>query len=313
MLAIYAEITHRGLEPVTAELVTAVKALGTNDEIVLLAAGDKAESYLSELSLKGVDKIYLTELKGSSCVQSDLLAHAMAAKLEQLKPDAVLLPATKTAREVFSRVAMELGLGMTADCTGLAAEQTEGRTVVHQIKPSFGSQVLVSCDVPQGIQVITVRTGSYEPAPVGGKPEVVTDEYTGESAIEVLDFEASEAAASITGADIIVAGGKGAIESGALEKLKAYAEKIGAAVAGSRPLADNGHLPFEAQIGQSGTVVRPQVIITMGVSGAVQFTEGIKGDPLVIAVNTDPEAAIFSFADYAVVEDMNVLLDELLK
>ncbi len=78
-------------------------------------------------------------------------------------------------------------------------------------------------------------------------------------------------------------------------------------------MADNGHLPFEAQIGQSGTVVRPQVIITMGVSGAIQFTEGIKGDPLVIAVNTDPEAAIFSFADYAVVEDMDKVLDELLK
>lgn len=313
MLAIYAEITHRGLEPATAELVTAVKALGTNDEIVLLAVGDKAESYLPELSMQGVDKIYLTELSGISYVQSDLLAEAIAAQLESLKPDAVLLPATKTAREVFSRVAMELGLGMTADCTGLAAEQTEGRTIVHQIKPSFGSQVLVSCDVPKGIQIVTVRTGSYEAAATGGKPEVVKGEYSGESAIEVLDFEPSEAAASITGADIIVAGGKGAIESGAFEKMKTYAEKIGAAVAGSRPLADNGHLPFEAQIGQSGTVVRPQVIITMGVSGAVQFTEGIKGDPLVIAVNTDPEAAIFSFADYAVVEDMNAVLDELLK
>lgn len=314
MLAIYAEITHKGLEPATAELVTAAKGLGVTDEIVLLAAGNEVEKYLPQMSLQGVDKIYTTELSGSSYVQTDLIVNAMTAQLKQLQPDAVLLPATKTAREVFSRVAMDMGLGMTADCTGLTAEQSDGRTVVHQIKPSFGAQVLVSCDVPAGIQIITVRTGSYEAAAEGGKPEVTAIQYDGApSAIEVLDFEPSEAAASITGAEIIVAGGKGAIESGAFDKMKTYAEKIGAAVAGSRPLADNGHLPFEAQIGQSGTVVRPQVIITMGVSGAVQFTEGIKGDPLVIAVNTDPEAAIFSFADYAVVEDMNAVLDELLK
>jgi electron transfer flavoprotein alpha subunit len=110
----------------------------------------------------------------------------------------------------------------------------------------------------------------------------------------------------------VVCVGKGAIEGENFSLAKSYAQKINAAFAGSRPMADQHWIDFEAQIGESGTVIRPEACLICGVSGAIQFTEGIKGDPLVIAINKDPKAPIFGFADYKVVADMKDILPELL-
>jgi len=315
-IGVYVDITNTGVDAVVRELVTAAKEIQavSKEEIVLLAAGANLEQSKADFSIEGVARIYAVNLPGSSFVQTDVLSQALAELVAKLELSAILVPATKGARAIFSRVAMKLNLGMTADCTALKTEVIDGRTVVHQIKPSFGAQVLVSCDVPQGTQIITIRPGTYPEAALGAAPawETITSEAKS-SQIEVLGFEASDTVNSITSADIIVAAGKGCLEGDNFELLKSYAAKIGAAVAGTRPMADNGHLPFEAQIGQSGTVVRPKAVLCFGISGAVQFTEGIKGEPLVIAINNDPEAAILGFAQYAAVMDMGPVLKELNK
>ena len=317
MIGIYVEINQKGVDSSVRELVNAAKSIQAvaGDKICLLVAGNNVEQYREALALDGVDQVCAAELSGVSFAQGDALSAGIAKMLTKLDLAAVLVPATKAARAVFARVAMKLNLGMTADCTALKTEVVDGRTVVHQIKPSFGAQVLVSCDVPRGTQIITIRPGTYEPVALVEKipnwQMLVTE--AAKSQIEIMGFEASQVVDSITGADVIVAVGKGAIEDNNFELAKAYADKIGAAIAGSRPMADNGFLPFEAQIGQSGTVVRPKAVIAFGVSGAVQFTEGIQGEPLVIAVNNDANAAIFGFAQYGAVMDMHGVLEELLK
>ena len=193
---------------------------------------------------------------------------------------------------------------MTSDCTALKVQDGS----IRQIKPSFGAQVMVACEVKGTPQIVTIKKGSTAPADkIDGLP---VDVRTIEAASKITcgDVTALPSSGHLTGADVVVVAGKGAIESGQFEAVKAYADKIGAALAGSRPVADQGFIPFDDQIGESGTVIQPKLCIIFGVSGAIQFTEGIKGDGKIIAVNNDPNAPIRGFADVFICADMGELL-----
>jgi len=315
-IGVFAEITAYGADEALGSLITAAKTVAdvSGEEITVIAAGPDIEKYKEAFSFQGVSKVVLCDLPGVSFVQTDVIAKDLADVIEKSGFSAVLVPATHTARALFARIAMKLNIGMTADCTSLRIEVVDGKTVIHQIKPSFGAQIMVDCDIIGQPQIITMKTDDYEPAALGGTPsvEVLRPETSG-SAITVNGFEEISSANSLHDAKIVVCAGKGAMADDNFQLIQQYAEKIGAAVAGTRPMADNGWIPFSSQVGQSGTVIRPDVCITFGVSGAIQFTEGIKGDPVIIAVNSDPHAAIFGFADYAVVADMHDVLTELLK
>lgn len=265
------------------------------------------------MKLAGVSKVVLIHTLGITYANGDALAPVLADAIRSLDASVVLVPASHTARALMSRVAVLLDTGMTASCFRLETEMVDGKAVIHQIKSSFGSQAYVTCDIKTSPNIITMIPEASEPEKEHGEPEVKVIEKEGlTSAIEVLGREEDETESSIMGADFVVAVGKGAIEGDGLALAKQYAEKEGAALAGSRPMADQNYIPFETQIGESGTVIRPDVCLICGVSGAIQFTEGIKGDPLVIAVNTDPKAPIFNFADYMAVADMDTVLKALL-
>jgi electron transfer flavoprotein alpha subunit len=315
-VCVFAEITDQGVSETYLPLVAFGKSITdvSGESLTALAACDGAEKYGDALQAEGVDEIILAEVPGASPVQTDILAEAVASVIREKDFSTILVPATHLSRSLFARVAMKENIGMTADCTSLRPEKTSDGVVVHQIKPSFGAQIMVRCDVTGGREIITMKTEDCEPAAAGGSaPVTAAAPNVGASAIEVKGFEPVDTAESIHDAEVVVCAGRGAMEDDNFEKIKAFAAKIDASVAGSRPMADNGWIPFENQVGQSGTVIRPKVCFTFGVSGAIQFTEGIKGDPMVIAVNKDPYAAIFGFADYAVVSDMSGVLDALLK
>ena len=118
---------------------------------------------------------------------------------------------------------------------------------------------------------------------------------------------------SITGAEKILSLGRGALEGENLQLAQVFAEKVGAMIGGTRPLVDDGTIPFERQIGQTGSTVHPKICLYLGVSGAIQHTEGVRDAKLTIAVNKDPEAAIFDYADYGVAADMKEILSALLQ
>lgn len=315
-VCVFAEITDQGVSETYLPLVAFGKSITdvSGENLTALAIGDGAGDYGDKLQAEGVDEIILAEVPGASPVQTDILAEALASVIREKNFSTILVPATHLSRSLFARVAMKENIGMTADCTSLRTEKSSDGVVVHRIKPSFGSQIMVRCDVICNQEIITMKTEDCEPAEAGGSaPVTVIHPDAGASAIQVQGFEKIDTAGSIHDAEVVVCAGRGAMEDDNFEKIKALAAKIDASVAGSRPMADNGWIPFENQVGQSGTVIRPKVCFTFGISGAIQFTEGIKGDPMVIAVNKDPHAAIFSFADYAVVSDMGSVLDALLK
>lgn len=314
-IVVYAQITKNGLNPETAELVTAAQEVAkvSGGTITVLAADGQAPSYEDALKLDGVSDVILLHTVGIGEMQADVLSKVIADVITSRDVSTILAPSEHQARALLSRIAVKLDAGMTAACKELKPEAVDGKVVVHQIKSSFGSQGLVTCDITTKPAIITLIPGSYEAAPQTGTPKIqVIEKENLTSALEVLDFEESQSAGNLLGAKRVVCVGKGAIEGENFNLAKAYAEKIGAAFAGSRPMADQHRIDFEAQIGESGTVIRPEACLICGVSGAIQFTEGIKGDPLVIAINKDPKAPIFGFADYKVVADMKDILPELL-
>lgn len=306
-IAIFAESFDGAVAPYTAELVAAAHTLAPESEITVFAAGPA--SLAEQLMWDGVDVLLAqTEL---SPLQEDAMSALLAAMLEQLNPDWVLVPATQFSRALFARAAAALGVGMTGDCTSLAVEN--GVFVQH--KPAFGSSVMVSCMETDSPAVVTVTPGIYAPAPAGRSKSVQTFACPAlpASQIEVLDTESTPQVDSIAAAPLLFSLGRGVMEPQTLAQAKELAQRLGAAVGGTRPLVDSGDLPFEQQIGQTGCTVHPHVCLMMGVSGAIQHTEGIRDAKLVIAVNTDPKAAVFGFADYGAVMDARELLPTLLE
>ena len=165
--------------------------------------------------------------------------------------------------------------------------------------------------------MMTVRPGVYTiPEKSEGDAEVVymDDIQIPESRIEIAEILPQEDSTdSILSAEIVVVGGRGTLEDDNFELVKQFADKIGAAIGGTRPMVDTETIPFDHQIGQTGLTIRPKICISLGVSGAIQHTEGIKDTKLFVAVNTDENAAIFKVADYGMVADLREVLENYLK
>lgn len=315
-ICIYAEVVSDKVNESFAELVTAAKEIRkvSDENIIVLLVTDNPEDYIEDVSLEGVDEIHILETKGISAYATDVLSSVMCQLIQKAEPSCILIPASSIACSVFARTAVLLEIGMTSDCTNLEAVMEQGNLCIRQNKPSFGAQVIVSCIENSTPQLISIVSGAYLPAKRGGMPSIVkvNDIAIGKSAISLREEKLKSESTGIADAEIVVCVGRGAMAENNLELAKEFADKIGAHLGGTRPLADNGYLSFEDQIGQTGCVIRPKVCIAFGISGAIQFTEGIKGNPLFIGVNNDSNAAIFNIADYAVVADMQDILRELL-
>lgn len=317
-IVVFAPITGQGVLPSTAEVVTAARDIcGAGDRVIVVAADDDVARYRDALSFEGVDELVLIRTPDITGANTDALSHAIADALEDRDVSFVLAPASDAARSVMARVAVLMDAGMTAAVKTL---EVAGDGDIAQLKTSFGDQAMVSCSLTTRPGIVTLLPGNYDAAPLSasGAPSVTERVADGlVSAVEVLADDggagnSDDEVLPITAADYVVCVGRGAMTGDNFELAKKYAAKAGAALAGSRPMIDNGWLPFAAQVGESGTVIRPRVALILGVSGAIQFTEGIKGEPLTIAVNTDKDAGISHFAKYLAVADMGDVLKELL-
>ena len=300
-ICVYAESYNGELETVAAELVSAAKGLAetTKEKVQAIVLSDHAEELVKELDKLGVDEIYAVKADHDITLQDDAVSAAIAEMLKKIEPSAVLVPATPQGRSIFSRVAMRLGCGMTADCTEvLAAQREDGSFYIKQNKPSYGENVFVTILTKEGIypQMMTVRPGVYAAceAKESGNANVTffDDIKIEKSGVEILEeLPAENTTDSILGAEVVVVGG---------------------AIGGTRPMVDSEMIPFNHQIGQTGLTIRPKICISFGVSGAIQHTEGIKDTNLYVAVNTDENAAIFGVADYGIQADLKEILENYL-
>lgn len=321
-ICVFAEHFQGNIEAVVAELVSVAHLIRetTKEQISAMVVSDDCEKLIEELKKLGLDEIYAVKTKRDPLFQDDAVSQVITDMLRRIDPSVVLVPATMTGRSIFSRVAVKLGCGLTADCTEvLVGTGEDGSFYIKQNKPSFGENVFVTIVTRPGVypQMMTVRPGVYQPYEATGEKEPrisYLEVEVPESGIRVVTKRpAVSCTDSILGAETVVIAGRGAETAESFELLRRFAGHLDAAVGGTRPIADEGWIPFENQVGQTGCTIRPRICITLGVSGAIQHTEGIKDTKLMIAINQDEEAPIFQIADYGIVGDLNQILAEYLK
>jgi electron transfer flavoprotein alpha subunit len=209
-------------------------------------------------------------------------------------------------------VAAKLGLGFASDVHDLALE---GGAMIAT-RSFYGGKVHAELEFPPGRPVLLlIRPTAFAPAPAGASPSTsVVSVDVPSSRARHLDFqEAAVGDVDITSADFLLSIGRGIGEQDAIPQFERLAEKLGAVLSVSRPLVDAGWMPNARQVGQSGKTVKPKVYLALGISGAVQHLAGMKTSGTIIAVNTDPEAAIFNVAHYGAVADLFDVADELEK
>ncbi len=234
------------------------------------------------------------------------IAKRLVSKMENAR--VILAPATVRLRSIMPMLAYSLQAGLTADCTAL--EISEAGQLL-QTRPAFGNSLMATIQTLSTVQMATVRPGTFPAAPEAEYPQIEELEICVSGAVTLLEQLRQTAACGIGQANIIVSGGAGIGSKEGFEKLKAFAGKIGASVGASRSAVDLGFAPYSAQVGITGATVSPRLYIAVGISGAVQHLAGMSGAETVIAINQDPKAPIFQYADYGIVGDWETIINQL--
>jgi electron transfer flavoprotein alpha subunit len=294
------EHAEGAVKKVTAELITAARALGEPSAVVVGAPGT-ASPLADALKEAGAAKIYVAESDDVDKYLITPVVDVLASLAESNAPAAVLLAASADGKEIAGRLAARLGSGLLVD----VVEIKEGAKGTHSI---FGGAFTVEAQANGDTPVITVRAGAIDAEPAAGAGEQVTVEVpaAAENATKVMAREPAVAGdrPELTEATIVVSGGRGVGSAENFSVVEALADSLGAAVGASRAAVDSGYYPGQFQVGQTGKTVSPQLYIALGISGAIQHRAGMQTSKTIIAVNKDEEAPIFEVADYGVVGDL---------
>ncbi|HBN95544.1 MAG TPA: electron transfer flavoprotein subunit alpha [Firmicutes bacterium] len=310
---VIAEYDNKQLHPVTLELVGKGRAMADqiSGELACVLMGCDCDKEATSLLEYGVDVVYLYDHKAFGHFTIEPYTNAVEDAIRDFEPAIALFAATPLGRSLAPRVAARFRTGLTADCTTLEVREN-GELV--QIRPAFGGDVMAQIITPKHRpQMATMRHKISEPARPRHNPgsKVVRRELTDEllqSGITVVNVQKRPPESSISDAEIIVACGRGVGNRETLGLVEELARLIGGQVGVTRPLVETGFANYRQQIGLSGRAVRPKLLITVGVSGAVQFTAGITGAETIVAIDSNPEAPIFQVCHYGLVGDLNEIL-----
>ena len=316
-VCIYADCAEGQLHRVTLELCGKAKELAavTGHPVYALLIGHNVADAAKKLLHYGVDKVFTYDHAEFADFRIEPYTAAFCDFIEKEKPSSILVGATNLGRQLAPRVAARCRTGLTADCTVLEMKEN---TDLVQIRPAFGGNIMAQIVTPNTRpQFCTVRYKVFaEPKPADvPSGEVVSMEVTQamkESSIEVLKTVNKPKDIDISEAEVIVAVGRGASSENARELAKELADLLGGMVACTRPLVESNIFDAKHQIGLSGRTVKPKLIFTLGISGAVQFAAGMKSSDCIVAINTDPNAPIFDVAHYCVVGDVDEILPKLI-
>jgi electron transfer flavoprotein alpha subunit len=304
---VVAEHVAGRLRDVTRELVTAAQDL-PRPVTVAVIAGNPAP-LVDSVDLEGVDEIVAVAAGGDE-FENDTYQDALETLVAARGPEVVLLGFTVNSMGFAPAVAAKLGLGFASDVFGFSLE--DGQVVAR--RSFYGAKVHAEVELPAAVPaVLLLRPTVWAPAEGtgGASRSELAVETRPPRARHVRFVEAPVADVDITAADFLLSVGRGIGEREHLERFQRLAEKMGATLSVSRPIVDSGWMPSARQVGQSGKTVKPKVYLAFGISGAVQHLAGMKTSGTIIAVNTDPEAAIFGVAHYGAVVDLFDVADEL--
>ena len=300
---VIAEHDNKSLNDATRAAVTAASKMG--GDIHVLVAG-KGASGVAEAAgkLDGVAKVLHAD--------ADHLEHKMAEALAALVLsladgyDAILSPATTTGKNFMPRVAAKLDVMQISDITSVESADTF-------VRPIYAGNAMMTVKSTDAKKVITVRGTTFEKAGDGGSASVENvDAPAGPFKSAFVSEELAKSdRPELTAAKIVISGGRGMASGDNFHLLDKIADKLNAAVGASRAAVDAGFVPNDYQVGQTGKVVAPELYIAVGISGAIQHLAGMKDSKVIVAINKDEEAPIFSVADYGLVADLFKALPEL--
>jgi electron transfer flavoprotein alpha subunit len=313
-LLIFLEHSERELEGVSLELLTRGREIAdeTGWRLEGLLLGEDPDE-LAERALEfGVDKIWVIQDALLANFRPETFTHACVQCLLALKPSVFLCGATPNGRDLAGRLAVRLRTGLNADCTALRVDQSSGSLIAEVT--GFGGGVIALLEMPDHRpQMATVRPGVFVAQPAGRKVEAEIEHFHVELNESDLQTRVLERVVGqgvdLTQAPVLVCGGRG-IE-GDFESLQVLAGLLDGMVGATRPPVDEGHIGRERQVGQTGVICRPKLSLNFGISGAFHFVVGVQDADVVIAVNTDPEAPIFEYADYCIVADAGEIVSAL--
>jgi len=308
------------VERVTHELLRRGRELAEkrNTELVALMLGhDLDEADLRQLIERGADRVIAMEAPELKHFLVEPYAECMLRLIKEHRPEIVIAGATTTGRTLMPYVAVKANAGLTADCTVLDIEEKTGNLL--QTRPAIGGNILATIKTAaRRPQMATVRPRSMRPAErePGRTGEIVRLKApTGclASRIKRVGFEANESEHGLQDADIVVTAGRGVKKAENVALVEELAKALAAALGASRDVVDRGWLSYPHQVGLSGKTVTPKLYVAVGVSGAIQHLAGMQTSETIVAVNNDPDAAIFSVADFGIVGDLFEVVPVLVK
>ena len=316
-IAVYTEIENGGVHPVSLELIGKARELGekAGQPVSAILIGSRLDGAVETVLKYGADIVFLYEHPDLLHFRPEPFASVMERHVLDEKPSIILAGGTVHGRSFAPRAAARLKTGLTADCTFLEYHPEHG---LEQIRPAFGGNIMAHIRTPSARpQFATVRYKIFPPpSPVkhpGGRVvrKTVDPSYLA-SGVKVLEKRQKPAEVRIEDADSIVVVGRGFRRKDDLAMACELAELLGAQIAGTRPVIEDGWVDPLRQIGLSGRTVQPKLIITLGVSGSVQFAAGMSSSGTIMAVNRDSRAPIFKIAHYGMVADLYDLVPALI-
>ncbi len=300
---ILAEHDNLTLKPVTLNSVTAAKLV--DDEIHILVAGSKCESVADQAaSVADVSEIIVADYP----VYKHFLAENLAPLIAEVGSgySHVFATATASAKNIIPRAAALMDVQAISDISGIVNKDTFER-------PIYAGSMIATVTSNDAIKVVTVRGTAFDAASGEGGRATITqitssfDEASSKFiAEEVVKFDRPE----LAGAKVVVSGGRALGSAEQFSLIYDFADQLGAAVGASRAAVDAGYAPNDMQVGQTGKIVAPELYIAIGISGAIQHLAGMKDSKVIVAINKDQEAPIFSVADYGLVGDLFTALPE---
>lgn len=316
-ILVFAEVSGGRLHPVSLELIGKARELAAplGFQVKAVLIGNGVADHARELRHYGVSEIAVYNDPALGFFRADAYAACAEDYIKAAKPSVVLVGATSLGRSLAPRLATRFHTGLTADCTRLELREN---TDLVQIRPAFGGNIMA--------QIITTHTRPqfatvrYKVMNAPARSDAETGEIVhrrlpravGESRVACVSVTPIPPKKSISDAEILVVGGRGLQKESDLEMIRELAALLGGDWAVSRPLVEKGWAANDRQIGLSGRTVRPRLIITCGVSGAIQFAACMNASDHIVAINTDPEAPIFSVAHVAIVDDLYAVVPGLI-
>lgn len=323
---IYAQQVDNEISPIAYELLGKAKDLAADldTQVTAVLLGSNVKSLADSLAQYGADRVIVVDNPVLETYRTEPYTQALAAVINEYKPEIMLVGATAIGRDLGPRVSARVGTGLTADCTVLEIgdfplnplpNREQKHNQLLMTRPAFGGNTIATIACPDNRpQMATVRPGvmqKIEPI-ADAKAEII--EFNPELEenncyVEILDIvKEVSTAVDIQEAKILVSGGRGVGSKENFKLLEDLAEALGGTVSCSRAVVDNGWLPKDLQVGQTGKTVRPSVYFAIGISGAIQHTAGMEESDVIIAINKDESAPIFDVADYGIVGDLNKIV-----